>query len=74
MNLSYSNVFTRKEKLGLIDLEMRQTVKDTLQDLVDLVIPLSLMRVMDVSQGTVGLAGSVSSLLALSTLWGKTFN
>lgn len=74
MNLSYSNIFTRKDKFGLADLEMRQAVKDALQDLVDLIIPLSLMKVMDINQGTVGLAGSISSLLALSTLWTRSLS
>jgi hypothetical protein len=44
-------------------------VKATLQDLIDLVIPLSLMGIIDVSPGVVGLAGTITSLLGAASLW-----
>lgn len=53
------------------DEQTRQAAKDALQDLVDLVIPLSLMGNLQVSPGVVGLAGTFTSILSLTTLWPK---
>lgn len=53
------------------DEQTRQAAKDALQDLVDLVIPLSLMGTLNVSPGVVGLAGTFTSILSLTTLWPK---
>ena len=53
------------------DGETRQAAKDALQDLVDLVIPLSLMGSLQVSPGVVGAAGTFTSILSLTTLWPK---
>jgi peroxin-11B len=39
-----------------------------IQDVVDLVIPLSAMGAIDVSSGTVGLAGTITSLLGAYSL------
>lgn len=58
-----------KELLAHADAETRRAAKDALQDLVDLVIPLSLMGAVDVSPGVVGLAGTFTSVLSLTTLW-----
>lgn len=52
-----------------IDGETRQVAKDALQDLVDLIIPLSLTGSLQVSPGVVGAAGTFTSILALTTLW-----
>jgi peroxin-11B len=41
----------------------RQLSLSLIQDLVDLVIPLSVIGTIDVSSGTVGLAGTATSLL-----------
>lgn len=41
----------------------------SVQDLIDLVIPLSLMGFIDVSPGVVGLAGTVTSIMGAITLW-----
>ena len=49
----------------------RQAAKDALQDLVDLIIPLSLSGMVEVSPGVVGAAGTFTSLLALSSIWPK---
>ena len=49
--------------------EMRKASKDALQDLIDLIIPLSLIGWISVSPGTVGLAGTVTSLLGASSLY-----
>lgn len=49
--------------------EMRKASKDALQDLIDLIIPLSLIGWINVSPGTVGLAGTVTSLLGASSLY-----
>jgi hypothetical protein len=46
----------------------RQVAKDALQDLVDLVIPLSLTGTIAVSPGVVGAAGTFTSCLAISSL------
>jgi len=46
----------------------RQAIKDAVQDAVDLVIPLSLMEAVDVSPGVVGLAGTFTSCLGISSL------
>jgi hypothetical protein len=51
------------------DGEMRQAAKDALQDLVDLIIPLSLTGSLQVSPGVVGAAGTFTSILSLTTLW-----
>lgn len=53
------------------DGETRQAAKDALQDLVDLVIPLSLTGCLQVSPGVVGAAGTFTSILSLTTLWPK---
>lgn len=57
--------------LKAVDAETRQAAKDALQDLVDLIIPLSLMGVVDVSPGVVGLTGTFTSILGITTLWPK---
>ena len=51
------------------DGETRQAAKDALQDLIDLIIPLSLSGAVQASPGVVGAAGTVTSLLALTTMW-----
>lgn len=51
------------------DGETRQAAKDALQDLVDLIIPLSLSGSVQVSPGVVGAAGTFTSILALTNLW-----
>lgn len=51
------------------DGETRQAAKDALQDLIDLIIPLSLIGSVQVSPGIVGAAGTVTSILALTTMW-----
>ena len=53
------------------DEQTRQAAKDALQDLVDLIIPLSLMGTLQVSPGFVGLAGTFTSILSRTTLWPK---
>jgi hypothetical protein len=56
------------------DGETRQAAKDALQDLVDLIIPLSLMGTIPASPGVVGLAGTFTSILGLTTMWPKQSN
>lgn len=53
----------------VLDKEMRKLTKDALQDLIDLVIPLSLTGWVEASAGTVGLAGSITSLLGAASLY-----
>lgn len=53
------------------DGETRQAAKDALQDLVDLLIPLSLSGTLQLSPGVVGAAGTFTSVLALTTMWPK---
>lgn len=57
--------------LTAVDAATRQAAKDALQDLVDLVIPLSLMGVIEASPGVIGLAGTFTSVLGITTLWPK---
>jgi hypothetical protein len=54
------------------DGETRQVAKDALQDLVDLLIPLSLSGTLQLSPGVVGAAGTFTSILALTSLWPKS--
>ena len=54
------------------DKETCQAAKDALQDLVDLIIPLSLTGSIKVSPGVVGAAGTFTSILALKNLWPKS--
>jgi peroxin-11B len=53
----------------LLDKEMKKVTKDTLQDLIDLVIPLSIIGWLDLTPGTVGLAGSITSLMGAVSLY-----
>lgn len=46
------------------DSQGRQIAMDLVQDLVDLVIPLTLSGIVDVNQGVVGLCGTVTSVMA----------
>lgn len=56
---------------GMLDQEMRKLTKDTLQDLIDLVIPMSILGYVNVSSGTVGLAGSITSLMGAASIYPK---
>jgi len=51
--------------------ELRKASKDAVQDMIDLIIPLSLMGWISVSPGTVGLAGSITSLMGALSLYPK---
>ena len=42
---------------------------DALQDLLDMTIPLTLSNMYTFSQGTVGLAGTITSLMGARSLW-----
>lgn len=42
---------------------------DALQDLLDMCIPLTLSNMYPFSQGTVGLAGTITSLMGARSLW-----
>ena len=66
------SLLTKAEPHGLssiMDVEMQRLTKDSLQDLIDLVIPLSLMDWIKVSSGTVGLAGSITSLMGATSIY-----
>jgi peroxin-11B len=45
-----------------------QAAKDAIQDAADLVIPLSLMEAVDLSPGVVGMVGTFTSILGITTL------
>lgn len=60
---------TRASKELISDRELKKVCKDALQDLIDLVIPLSLMGWVDITPGTVGLAGAITSLMGASSLY-----
>ena len=49
----------------------RQLAMDCIQDLIDLIIPLSLMGAVDASPGVVGLAGTITSIMGAYNLWPK---
>lgn len=51
--------------------ELRKASKDAIQDMIDLIIPLTLMGWISVSPGTVGLAGSITSLMGALSLYPK---
>lgn len=57
------------EKLLGLDKETRKIVQSALSDLIDTVIPLSLVGLVDISPGVVGLAGTVTSVLGAVSLW-----
>lgn len=59
------------ELIKKADGEVCQSAKDALQDVVDLIIPLSLMGTVPASPGVVGLAGTFTSVLALTSIWPK---
>ena len=56
------------EALREMDDETRQVAMDALQDLVDLVIPVSMLGVVEVSPIVVGAAGTFTSLLGGASL------
>lgn len=47
-------------------------MQSAIVDMVDMVIPLSLIGVINVSPGVVGLAGTVTSVLGAMSLWPTT--
>lgn len=49
--------------------ESKKTVQAAVQDMIDLVIPLSLTGFLDVSPGMVGLAGTITSVLGAISIW-----
>jgi hypothetical protein len=51
------------------DHALRNFFLEALQDLIDLIIPLSLSGMIEFSPGTVGLAGTVTSILGSRNLW-----
>lgn len=55
----------------LLDGEMKKYTKDALQDLIDLIIPLSMLGWINVSPGTVGLAGTITSIMGATSLFPK---
>ncbi len=59
-----------KEGLAkMLDKEMRQVTRDALQDMIDLVIPLSMLGWIKASPGTVGLAGAITSVVGTDELY-----
>jgi peroxin-11B len=62
---SYSDLFDLLKD----DSVLRNFLLEALQDLLDLVIPLSLSGMIEFSSGTVGLAGTITSLLGSRNLW-----
>lgn len=66
-----TNEKTKSGKLMLY--RDRQTAQQQLlSDFCDLTVPLSALKWVDLDDGIVGLAGTTSSLLALSNQWAKT--
>lgn len=67
------NFYQRKVDLltapNVLDREMKKFTKDAVQDLIDLTIPLSILGWINVSPGTVGLAGSISSLMGAASIY-----
>ncbi|PJF16785.1 Pex11p [Paramicrosporidium saccamoebae] len=62
------HLMVQSAPMGL-DKEMKKTTKDTVQDLIDLIIPMSLLGYVNVSSGTVGLAGSITSLMSAASIY-----
>lgn len=73
------NVLSKKASMGPIDEVVaiasdkagRRVALDCIQDTVDLVIPLSMMGMIEASPGMVGLAGTLTSLIGASAIWPK---
>ncbi|CAK3997065.1 Peroxisomal membrane PMP30B [Lecanosticta acicola] len=55
-----------------LERERAATLLQLLSDLCDLTIPTSAIGLMDLDDGIVGLAGTVSSLIGLRAAWAKT--
>ena len=53
------------------DAQARVIAMDLVQDLLDLVIPLSLSGIVEVNQGLVGVCGTVTSVMAIGRLLQK---
>ena len=51
------------------DHALRNLLLEALQDLLDLIIPLSLSGMIEFSPGIVGLAGTITSILGSRNLW-----
>jgi len=53
----------------LLDREMSKLTRSALQDLIDLIIPLSIMGYINISASTVGLAGSITSVMGAMAIY-----
>lgn len=58
-------------KVKGLDEEGRKAAQSALSDMIDLIIPLSMLGFIDISPGVVGLAGTVTSILGAISLWPK---
>jgi len=57
------------ERFAGMDRETKRVVQAAVQDMIDVILPLSLTGFIEVSPGIVGLAGTVTSLMGCFSLW-----
>lgn len=50
---------------------LQKCLVDAFQDLVDMIIPLSISGMISFDQGTVGAAGTITSIIGIVNLWPK---
>lgn len=53
----------------VLDREMRSACQGAIQDMIDLLIPLSILGWLNLSPGTIGLAGSITSIMGASNIY-----
>jgi peroxin-11B len=61
----------RKEHL-MLKAEQPKLVMELLQDSLDVVIPAALLEYLPVSQGVVGLVGTITSLMGVFNAWPRS--
>lgn len=57
------------EKLKGLDEEGKKVAQSALIDMIDVIIPLSMLGFIEISPGVVGLAGTITSVLGAASLW-----
>lgn len=52
--------------------EKHATCYQLTQDMVDMLIPLGGLKLLNLDEGVIGLAGMITSAMAMKTQWNKT--
>lgn len=69
---NFNSVIRKKSRLTFLHRERSTSQLQLLSDLCDLTVPYSALGWIALDDGIVGLAGTVSSLIGMSTQWKKT--